>query len=187
MNPHAGTLLVVSAAHFAAQRHVDQRRKGASSEPYFNHVSEVAKTLADATHGSDPGLIAAGYLHDTIEDQNVTYGELVEQFGQDVAELVLEVTDDKTLAKEARKQAQIDHAPYKSQRAKMLKIADKCSNLRSLLTSPPAGWTLERKLTYFDWADAVVAGCRGVNAELDAAFDKLMARRGEIAADSAVA
>ena len=187
MNPHAGTLLVVRAAHFAAQRHVDQRRKGANSEPYFNHVSEVAQTLAEATQGSDPGLVAAGYLHDTIEDQDVTHAELAQLFGQDVADLVLEVTDDKTLEKHVRKQAQIDHAPHKSQRAKALKIADKCSNLRSMLTSPPAGWSLERKVAYFDWAHAVVAGCRGVNAELDALFDGLMARRGEIASEGAVA
>lgn len=184
MNPplaNAATLLVVRAARFAAERHVQQRRKGANAEPYFNHLAEVAQLLAEATQGGDGALIAAGYLHDTIEDQNVTHGELVAQFGQDVADLVREVTDDKTLEKMARKQAQIDHAPHKSARAKLLKIADKCSNLRSILASPPADWSPERRLAYFDWADAVVAGCRGENAMLDAAFDALMARRGEAA------
>ncbi len=180
MNGNDTTLLVVHAAHFAAERHMHQRRKGEQAEPYFNHVSEVAALLADATDGADAALIAAGYLHDTIEDQNVTHAELVERFGQDVADLVAEATDDKTLKKEERKRLQIVHAAHASPRAKLLKIADKCANLRALLTSPPADWPAERCTTYFDWARDVVAGCRGLNPRLDAEFDGLYARREDV-------
>lgn len=165
------------AVDFAASKHVDQRRKGEAAEPYFNHLSEVARLLAEATDGNDPNLVIAGLLHDTIEDQGVTRAELVVEFGDDVASLVEEVTDDKRLDKAERKRLQVVKAPYKSRRAKMLKIADKTANLRAILNSPPSDWSLQRKQEYFDWAKSVVDGCRGVNAWLDTQFDECMAKR----------
>jgi guanosine-3',5'-bis(diphosphate) 3'-pyrophosphohydrolase len=160
------------ALDYAARKHVSQRRKGEAQEPYINHLAEVAYLLAEATGGNDINLVIAGLLHDCIEDQGVTHEELVELFGRDVADLVRDVTDDKNLPKAERKRLQISHAPHKSDRAKMLKIADKTSNLRALMISPPRGWDDKRKRDYFDWAQAVVAGCRGVNAFLEAKFDE---------------
>lgn len=165
------------AVDFAARKHVDQRRKGEAAEPYFNHLSEVARLLAEATDGDDPNLVIAGLLHDTIEDQEVTRKELVAEFGEDVASLVEEVTDDKNLDKAERKRLQIVKAPYKSPRGQMLKIADKTANLRAILNSPPANWSLQRKQEYFDWAKSVVDGCRGVNARLEAWFDEEFSKR----------
>jgi (p)ppGpp synthase/HD superfamily hydrolase len=165
-------VLVSRALDFAARKHVDQRRKGVAQEPYINHLAEVAYLLAEATGGDDSNLVVAGLLHDCIEDQGVTYEELVELFGDDVADLVRDVTDDKTLIKAERKRLQVERAPHKSDRARMLKIADKTSNLRALITSPPSGWDAQRKRDYFAWAQAVVAGCRGVNAFLEAKFDE---------------
>ena len=162
---------IVRAYHFAATAHIDQRRKGARAEPYVNHVIEVALLLSDATGGSDPDLIVAGILHDVVEDTDVTSAEIASEFGAEVAALVAEVTDDKTLAKSERKRRQVASAPTKSDRAKMIKIADKTSNLRSLAASPPADWPIARRQSYFAWAEAVVDGCRGVNPRLEAAFD----------------
>ena len=84
---------------------------------------------------------------------------------------VAEVTDDKSVAKEERKRLQIEETAGKSRRAKLLKIADKTSNLRSLLASPPKGWTDERLRDYVVWAADVVRSCRGLNQKLEAAFD----------------
>lgn len=165
------TLLIARALDFAARKHAHQRRKGVDKEPYVNHLAEVARLLAEATDGADANLVAAGLLHDTIEDQGVRYEELVEAFGRDIADLVREVTDDKTLEKAERKRLQVEHAPHKSERARMLKIADKTSNLRAIRNSPPADWSEERKREYFDWAGRVVAGCRGVNERLEQDFD----------------
>ncbi len=165
-------LLIARALDFAARKHVRQKRKGIDQEPYVNHLAEVARLLAEATDGADANLVAAGLLHDTIEDQGVKYEELVEAFGRDVADLVREVTDDKTLDKDVRKRLQVEHAPHKSERAKLLKIADKTANLRAIHDSPPTDWSMERKREYFDWARRVVAGCRGVNARLEATFDE---------------
>ena len=159
------------ALDYAARKHVGQRRKGVAQEPYINHLAEVAYLLAEATGGGDTNLIIAGLLHDCIEDQGVTHAELVALFGVDVADLVRDVTDDKTLLKAERKRLQVAHAPHKSDRAKMLKIADKTSNLRALAVSPPNGWDAQRIRDYYAWAQAVVAGCRGVNAFLEAKFD----------------
>jgi (p)ppGpp synthase/HD superfamily hydrolase len=166
-----GLLLAVAAVEFAAKRHVNQKRKGAQAEPYFNHLAEVAGLIAVATDGTDPALVAAGYLHDTLEDTPTEYEELLSLFGEDVAALVSEVTDDKSLPKAERKRLQIAHAAEATPRARLLKIADKISNLRSLAASPPADWDSGRALEYVDWAEKVVAGCRGVNSGLEALFD----------------
>ncbi|UYN94731.1 MAG: bifunctional (p)ppGpp synthetase/guanosine-3',5'-bis(diphosphate) 3'-pyrophosphohydrolase [Enhydrobacter sp.] len=164
------------AADFAARRHVAQKRKGESAEPYVNHLTEVAALLAEATGGGDVVLLLGGLLHDTLEDTDTTRDELAERFGAEVAALVAEVTDDKSLPRQERKRLQIEKTPGKSRRAKLLKLADKTSNLRSLVDNPPAGWTGERLGDYVQWAADVVRSCRGLNAALEAAFDEAHAR-----------
>jgi guanosine-3',5'-bis(diphosphate) 3'-pyrophosphohydrolase len=168
-------VLVTRACDFAALRHVPQRRKGVAGEPYINHLAEVATLLAEATGGTDAALVAAGFLHDTLEDTPTTYDELAELFGPDVAHLVSEVTDDKSLAKAERKRLQITMTPGKSVRAKLIKIADKTSNVRAMASSPPAGWDVTRIAEYVGWAEQVVASCRGLNAMLEQAFDVAVA------------
>lgn len=160
------------AADYAARRHVAQRRKGERAEPYINHLTEVAAMLAEATGGADPELVMAGLLHDTIEDTGTTRADLTEQFGADVAALVEEVTDDKSLPKDVRKRLQVEKTPGKSRRARLLKIADKTSNLRGLVASPPTGWTGQRLRDYVVWAEQVVRSCRGLNARLETQFDE---------------
>ncbi len=169
-------LLLARAYDYAARMHAGQRRKGVAAEPYINHPCEVAGLLARATGGADPALIAAGVLHDTIEDTPATHGDLGEMFGAGVAALVIEVTDDKSLAKEERKRLQIVHATSISPQGKLLKIADKTSNLWSLADSPPDGWPRERRDEYLAWSEAVVANCRGANDWLDNEFDAAVAR-----------
>src|SRR5439155_221220 len=87
---------------------------------------------------------------DPAQDPNTTHAELAAQFGDEVAAIVGEVTDDKSQTKDVRKQAQIEHAAQLSPRAKLVKLADKICNLRDIASSPPAGWPLERKQQYFD-------------------------------------
>lgn len=177
---NAGDLVrLTRAADFAARHHTHQRRKGEQAEPYFNHLAEVAYFLAEATHGADANLVIAGFLHDTVEDQEVTHADIVAEFGADVADLVRYVTDDTSLPSEQRKAAQVAHARHIPFRAQMLKIADKCANLTAILVSPPP-WPVARKQAYFEWAKQVVDGCRGANAHLEARFDALYERRHEL-------
>ena len=169
-------LLFARALDFAARKHVHQRRKGELAEPYVNHLSDVARLLAEATKGEDITVVIAGLLHDTIEDTETTFAELAKEFGPEVAELVSEVTDDKALPKAERKRLQIETAPHKSRRARMIKLADKTSNLHSMIASPPKDWSLERRRDYIDWADKVAAGCRGVSAYLEREFESARER-----------
>jgi GTP diphosphokinase / guanosine-3',5'-bis(diphosphate) 3'-diphosphatase len=161
------------ALEFAARKHRDQRRKGATAEPYINHLAEVARLVAEATAGQDPVVVTAALLHDTIEDTKTTAEELSREFGPQVAAIVEEVTDDKRLPKAERKRLQVENAPHKSPRAKLIKIADKISNLRAILASPPVDWDSARKREYFEWSVRVVAGCRGVSRALEAQFDEV--------------
>jgi (p)ppGpp synthase/HD superfamily hydrolase len=165
------TRLVTRAAHFAAQRHADQRRKGRRREPYFNHLAEVAALLSEATDGEDAALVAACFLHDTIEDTRTSLDELRDVFGEDIAAVVMEVTDDKSLPKLERKRLQIVTAPKKSRRAKLLKLADATSNVRALAIDPPTDWDTDRVLGYIAWAEQVIGHCRGLNSKLEQAFD----------------
>src|SRR5690348_6088858 len=102
--------LVFKAADAAARWHVHQRRKGSAQEPYINHLLEVAGLVAEATNGSDPNVVIAALLHDAVEDQGVTPETIASDFGQRVADIVVEVTDDKSLPKAERKRLQVETA-----------------------------------------------------------------------------
>ena len=167
---------ILKAAHFAASRHSGQRRKGATGEPYVNHLLEVAEMVANALDEPDPHLVMAALLHDSVEDVGVTKQELIDTFGEDVANLVMEVTDDKSLPKKERKRLQVANAPHKSVRAQVIKLADKISNLRAILASPPTDWSVERQREYFEWARQVVEALSAPNARLKAEFDRVHAR-----------
>ena len=163
------------AYDFAARKHMKQQRKGEAAEPYINHLTEVALLVAQATGGGDTDLVIAAVLHDTVEDTDTSLAEIAAVFGDRVAGLVGECTDDKSLAKAERKRRQIVHAGAASTGAKRIKIADKTSNLRSVCASPPAGWPVERIAEYVGWASEVVDRCRGVDPWLEAQFDAALA------------
>ena len=171
----AGDGSLEDALILAASRHRGQRRKGPAGSPYILHPIAVATVLATEGEVDDADLLIAAVLHDTVEDTATSREELEELFGAQVAALVDEVSDDKSLPKAERKRLQVEHAAGASAAAKRLKIADKICNLRDLVTDPPAGWPAERRLGYVDWAAAVVAGCRGVSPRLEAAFDQAAA------------
>jgi guanosine-3',5'-bis(diphosphate) 3'-pyrophosphohydrolase len=172
----AGMDTVFEALEFAAQKHGDQRRKDPEASPYINHPIALAHILWGAGV-QDPVVITAALLHDTVEDTETTEEELVEHFGRNVASVVMEVTDDKNLRKSERKALQIEHAPHLSREAKLVKLADKISNVRDVGSKPPTDWTLERRREYFDWAKRVVDGLRGVDPRLERLFDEAYAKR----------
>ncbi|MCK1383920.1 HD domain-containing protein [Bradyrhizobium sp. 21] len=163
--------LVSKAAEFAARRHNGMARKGRGNEPYVNHLAEVANLLATATDGADAELVAAGWLHDTIEDTDTTREELAQRFSERVASLVAECTDDMNLPKAERRRRQVMDAPKKSAGAKLIKIADKISNIGARIQTDPSAEERDDLADYFAWATQVVAGCRGGNAWLDEKFD----------------
>ncbi len=88
-----------------------------------------------------------------------------------MADIVQECSDDKTLSQPERKRMEAENISHKSRHAKLVKIADKTSNLRAILVTPPEDWDNDRKAGYFTWAKTVIDGCRGVNAGLEKEFD----------------
>lgn len=167
---------LLKAIAFAADKHRRQRRKDAEASPYINHPIAVATVLAAEGDVSDEATLLAAVLHDTVEDTQTTFVELEERFGSEVAGLVRELTDDKSLEKGERKRLQIERARESSIRAKQVKIADKICNVRDITVSPPADWPLQRRREYLTWSEKVVAGCRGVSPKLDQAFDQALAQ-----------
>lgn len=169
--------LVLKAASFAAHKHRDQRRKDAAASPYINHPLALACILSGEGGVTDAATLCGALLHDTIEDTDTTAAELEREFGAEIRAIVEEVTDDKALPKAERKRLQVEHAAHISDRAKLVKLADKISNVRDVAGSPPADWPLERRQEYFDWARQVVDRLRGVHPALEGAFDAVYQRR----------
>jgi len=169
--------LLVKATAFAAKKHKDQRRKDEASSPYINHPVSLADVLVHEAGVTDLHTIAAALLHDTIEDTETTADEIEAHFGVTVRTIVEEVSDDKSLGKQACKQMQIDRAPSLSPQARAVKLADKICNLRDVVVNPPTGWALARRQAYFDWAKQVIDGLRGEHAVLEELFDQVYAQR----------
>ena len=169
--------LLLKALDFAAHKHRDQRRKDAEASPYINHPIALASILCNEGHVTDIETICAALLHDTIEDTATTPEELSGAFGEAIRDIVLEVTDDKSLPKADRKRLQIKHAAQASPKAKLVKLADKIANIRDQVLSPPANWDLSRRQEYFEWAKQVVDQMRGSHPGLEKIFDDWYARR----------
>ena len=167
-----GLTKIMKAVDAAARWHTHQRRKGVAQEPYVNHLIEVASLVTQATEGRELDVVIAALLHDAVEDQDATFEQIAREYGQKVAAIVKEVTDDKSLPKAERKRLQVESAGHKSREAKLIKLADKTSNLRAITNSPPPDWSAERRLEYVTWARDVVRQVRGVSVWLEQKFDE---------------
>src|ERR1700686_4208696 len=161
-----GLRVVSEAADFAARRHTGQQRKGRGNEPYVNHLAEVANLLAITTEGADAELVAAGWLHDTVEDTETTREELAQKFGERVAALVVEVTDDMSLPKNERRQKQIVGPDRKSRRAHLIKIRGQMRTIRARIADQPNPDYRDDLACHVAWAFKFVAGWHGLNAVL---------------------
>lgn len=165
-------LELLKALRFAAIRHIPQHRKGPGEIPYINHPIEVAELLSRVAAVDDLVVLQAALLHDTVEDTETTGEEIESIFGAEVRGVVEEVTDDKSLPKGERKRLQVEHAPHLSPRAKLVKLADKTSNVRESVENPPSDWSVERQRDYILWAKQVVTELGDVNTELRQMFER---------------
>lgn len=120
--------MIRKAAKFAEQAHAGVMRKG-SQVPYIYHPMDVALIVAQMTQ--DQSVITAAYLHDVLEDTDVTPEELGRTFGDRVLTLVLAETEDKRLSWRERKSHTIEHLKDAPLEVQMLTLADKLSNMRS--------------------------------------------------------
>lgn len=165
---------ILEATIFAARKHQGQVRKDQRASPYITHPLAVCREIYTTGQVSELNILIGAILHDTIEDTHTTTDEIREHFGEEVLAIVLELTDDKSLPKELRKQLQVTHAPDLSYPARIIKLADKLVNCRDILHTPPKNWDLVRRQEYIQWAADVVAQIRGTNTLLEAAFDEML-------------
>ncbi|MFH0893096.1 MAG: HD domain-containing protein [Bacteroidota bacterium] len=170
------TGLFLKAIHFAAHKHKNHRRKDRKRTPYINHPIGVAMILNETANINDQHILAAAVLHDTLEDTDTTFQELSETFSVKIATIVKEVSDDKSLPRNIRKQRQIETAPSLSYEARLIRIADKINNLHDITFSPPVFWSKKELKSYQDWALEVVNSIRGTNTELEKLFDETLNR-----------
>lgn len=122
--------MVEKAIQFATKAHEGQFRKG-TDRPYIVHPLEVGKILLEMT--DDEEVIAAGILHDTIEDcKEVTEEILRQEFGERITELVLHESEDKTKSWKERKSTTIERLKTASLEVQYIGLADKLSNMRDI-------------------------------------------------------
>ena len=165
---------IADAVLFAAHAHAGQIRTD-KGDPYFNHLAEVA-ALCAALEPFDSVLVTACYLHDTIEDTEVTEADLRARFGNEVTDLVMDVTDPPGLKGDARRARQVTHTAACGKRVKLLKLADKTSNVEELIGLSPSRFDATANALYLDWSRKVVDVCRGLEPVLEARFDASTAR-----------
>jgi (p)ppGpp synthase/HD superfamily hydrolase len=170
--PEPDLSVVLRAARFAAHKHSHQKRKGVSAAPFINHPLDVAAVLATVGGVTDPAVLAAALLHDTVEDTDTSFDDIEREFGQDVRSLVEEMTDDRTVDSQTRKLLQVEHAPHLSTRAKLIKLADKLCNARDVSFDSPPQWSVQRCRDYVEWTKRVIEFCRGTNEALERLYDE---------------
>ena len=128
--------LLDRAIEFAMVKHAGQKRKG-TTIPYITHVIEAMEIVSRMTE--DEEIRVAAVLHDTLEDTETTKEELIEAFGQRVADLVAAESEDKRkdLPEEKtwriRKEETIEHLKKASAEVKMIALGDKLSNIRAMI------------------------------------------------------
>lgn len=171
--------LIFKAVLFAAVKHDGQIRKDAQGSPYITHPIQVAQALVEIGRVTETTTLIAAILHDTLEDTKTTRDEIRDAFGEEILQIVLEVTDNKSLEKLERKRQQVVHAPFISNQAKTVKLGDKLINCRDILQSPPQNWSLSRRREYIQWAADVVENLRNTNAELESIFDQMLSEAEE--------
>lgn len=165
---------LLKAISFAADKHRCQTRKDSAGTPYINHPISVALTLMEVGKEQDINLLIAAVLHDTIEDTETEPEEILNLFGKNVMDIVLEVTDDKSLPNEERKSRQVRDASKKTSAARKLKLADKICNVTDIIHHPPGNWSIDRKLNYLAWAEQVLQGLKGANPMLEARLAEII-------------
>lgn len=164
-------MLIEKARAFAEERHSGTFRKNKAHDPLIVHCKEVAK-LVECSGGNETE-IAAGWLHDTIEDTPTTLAEIEELFGLEVKEIVDGLTDPPEftgLHTLERKTVQAERIRSKNASVKRVKIADQISNVRSF-DDPPIEWSEQKCRDYVEGARLVAKECHGVSDYLDSQFE----------------
>ncbi|CAN5433126.1 HD domain-containing protein [soil metagenome] len=163
----------LEAIEFAAYRHRFDKTK--SEEPYINHIISVCRLLSVIAEANDQEVMLAAALHDVLEKTNTKPNELNFHFGEDVYNLVLEITDHHSGNEVEQFQMQLERVESLSSKAKLIKLADKIANVKAILSYAPEGWDVEKRSIYINWADRFISAIRGTNENLEKYYDEIVA------------
>lgn len=153
------------ALRFAFDAHQGGVRKDASRSPYIVHPIGVVNILV--AHGEqDPEVIAAGYLHDVIEDTATTWNELRKIFGAKVASIVGEVTNNPLLGSKGKVEDVLLRSASFSYGASVIKLADKIYNVNDAIHNPPIKSGKKWKERYISDATELVIAIAAKNDQL---------------------
>lgn len=171
-------ITIMQAMHFASINHRKQKRGDDDQTPYINHPIEAANFLT--SNGiTDTETIVGALLHDVLEDTPATEHTIKYFFSQEIVDLVKELTDDGSLDKIQKKRSQVERATVCSDKAKLIKLADKYSNLFDLLIEPPSRWTKEEIRGYAYWCMGLCrSGLYGVDPVIDKEMKKIFSEHG---------
>lgn len=161
---------LLAAVEFSAVKHKGQFRKDAAITPYIIHPIGVARSLWEEGKVRSVNVLVAALLHDTLEDTETTADEIEALFGPRVRYTIEELTNDPKLTSQENKQRQIDHAPFLSLNAQLVKLADRLYNIRDLRSLPPSIDREETINRYLQWGQKLLHALRGTNEALETAL-----------------
>ncbi len=166
----------LEALRFAAEAHRGQTVPGTEGLPYLLHLTSVAMEVMGALQHEAvqaPDLaVTCALLHDTIEDTQVTYEQVSQQFGTAVAEGVSALSKNEALPKPERMQDSLTRIRTQPREVWMVKLADRITNLQR----PPAKWSAEKRLKYWKEASMIRDALGSSSDYLRARIDQKIAR-----------
>lgn len=167
------SVLIQKAKELATEMHAHLHMYNADKSPVIIHIAEVANYVQQ--HGGSEGMIAAAWLHDIVEDTDITLQDIEDLFGANVSVIVDGLTDPphfESMPLAERKSRQADRLKDKSDDIKKIKICDQLSNVIRIMNDPPTDWQMETQFAYILGARKITEVCRGICPELDKLFDE---------------
>lgn len=128
------TDIILGAKKFAQEKHKNQKRKDGVT-PYSDHLEGVVNRLKNLGV-TDKDVLCAAWLHDIIEDTDVTFDQINERFGREVAVIVLSLSKDQNILKKDSEIQYISQLKDASFQAKIIKLCDISANLKDLANAP---------------------------------------------------
>ncbi len=164
--------LIERARDLAREKHAGVHLFDEGRTGMFEHISQVADFVQEL--GGSSEMITAAWLHDIVEDTDVTLEQVREQFGMEVANLVEGLTDPEhfeALPLEQRKQLQAERLATLPDDVRRIKICDQLSNVQRIVSKPPLDWSADEQWTYIQGARKLALECKGLWPTADGWFN----------------
>jgi guanosine-3',5'-bis(diphosphate) 3'-pyrophosphohydrolase len=171
MNHESLNTCLLQALTIASTYHAKQKRKSDNTTPYIDHLIEVAYILNTFAGPTDNDELCAAILHDILEDTNITQEELASKVSQGTFDIVVVLSDDKSLSKKERRTQTLIKLMNSSDAVKRVKLADICSNV----SSRPLGWSGAAHRSYDAFLIKIADVCKSGSISLYNEFHRRLA------------